>query len=119
MRARRIALVATLAAGLALGVTSCSSGDDTAKVCQDEKTHVRVEDSHCNDQAAHPTVVVFYRWIFLPRSSAPSVGERIRGGSVTPPRGTTVRDVEPVEPHIAPAPVEEPVEPHIVVGGER
>jgi hypothetical protein len=96
-------------ASLALGVTSilasalltgCTpSGDvidaDYAKVCRDNKTQQRSEDTNCNSESGRSGGA--YGWYFLPMGnsgstgnrSVPGVGQGLSGGVDSIPSGAT------------------------------
>ena len=96
-------------ASLALGVTSilasalltgCSpNGDvidaDYAKVCRDNQSNQRVEDTNCN--SSNGRAGGHYGWYFLPMGSSgsttnrsiPGVGQPLSGGTDSIPSGAT------------------------------
>ena len=85
-RRRSAAVSATLAAAFSLAVTGCSgSRPDYRGVCTDRQTGTRVDDDQCRHGSAG------HAWYYYGRGVRyPAVGQRVGGGTFTPPRGATV-----------------------------
>ena len=80
-------------------LTGCSPDGEVidseyAKVCQDQTTQERVEDSKCSEEGRHSGHA---GWYFLPLvGRIPAIGQRLSGGTTTAPRtGTTRTGVNP------------------------
>lgn len=85
-RRRSAAVSATLAAAFSLAVTGCSaSRPDYRGVCTDRSTGTRVDDEECRHGSAGRA------WYYYGRGKRyPAVGQRVAGGTFTPPSGARV-----------------------------
>lgn len=76
----------------ATSLAACGDGDDDAQeyrgVCVDESTRQRVDDDRCDDDGGRTGGL---GWVYLAGGlRAPAVGERVSGGTTSPPRGAAV-----------------------------
>jgi hypothetical protein len=97
LRSTKISLSATFLA-LAASVTGCGSSEpDTAQICLDEQTQLRVADEEC-DENSTTYIHGRRRWRYIPTSYGyPAVGARVEPGtfSTTRPGAGSVSTVKP------------------------
>ena len=91
------AVVLGVTALLAPSLSACSGGDEPENqaVCVDRTTEERVPDEQCDpDDEANVGVGGIFFWYFLATRAGgffPGVGQRVGGGTYTPPSGTYTR----------------------------
>ncbi len=81
----------------ATSLAACSSGDDAKDyhgVCVDESTRQRVDDDRCDESGTRVGGVGGVGglgWLYYGTGTrAPAIGERVSGGTATPPQGSAL-----------------------------
>ena len=95
-RRRSATVTLGVTALLAAGLTACGAEEpedpDYGAVCVNSQTQERVEDDECGDDRGGGGGGGLFAWYFLSRGAfAPGIGQRVGGGTFTPPGNTTLR----------------------------
>lgn len=90
MRSRKVALGAGYLL-FAASLTGCAEDPEAQRVCVNDVTEIRVEDSVCPDPEQ---LFDGHSWYYInSNSGAPGVGHKATGGSFTKPAGAKVTSV--------------------------
>lgn len=89
-RSRRVSLGAGYLL-FAASLTGCAAEPDTQRVCVEDVTEIRVEDTPCPDPERR---FDGHSWYYINgNGAAPGVGHKASGGSFTKPAGAKVASV--------------------------